>query len=53
MQQRRAGPWKLASIAIFIIGLGVINVFSNLAGFVLGILLMASGIVLLVGKGFR
>ncbi len=53
MQQKRSSPWKLVSVALFIMGLGVLNVFSGIAAFALGIVLMTSGIALLVVKGFR
>ena len=53
MKQRRTGPWKLVSVALFITGLGVLNVFTGNASFILGVSLMTLGIVLLVAKGFR
>jgi hypothetical protein len=53
MQQKRTRPWKLVSVALFITGLGVLNVFTGIASFILGICLMTSGIALLVAKGFR
>ncbi len=53
MKQKRTGPWKLVSVALFITGLGVLNVFTGIMSFILGVSLMSLGIVLLVAKGFR
>ena len=53
MQQRRTGPWKLVSVALFIAGLGVLNVFAGITSFIIGVSLMTLGIALLVAKGFR
>ena len=52
-QQKRTRPWKLVSVALFITGIGILNVFTGLASFILGVGLMISGIALLVAKGFR
>ena len=53
MQQKRTRPWKLVSVALFITGLGILNVFTGITSFVLGVGLMTLGIALLVTKGFR
>ncbi len=53
MQQKRSRPWKLVSVALFITGLGILNVFPGITNFILGVGLMTSGITLLIAKGFR
>ncbi len=53
IQQKRTSPWKLVSVVLFIVGLGIINVFQGNAALALGITLMTAGIALLVLRGFR